>query len=346
MNIWIFSKLMLMKPLFFVLALAVLLSPFSANAGIFSFVESIFDKSVAEIIPEKPVNSQNMVLLHAALHTDPNPAKGGGDITVIGGSALLPDAGPSGTLADIEEGVNPHGQISLYVVREGDSLSQIAKMFGVTTSTIIWANDIDRGSLIQKGQTLVILPVSGVQHTVVKGETLQSIAKKYKGDIDEILDYNGLTLNSALAIGDVVVIPDGEIATPSYSGSTQTVVRGTSVPSYSGYYLRPLDGGVKTQGLHGYNGVDLAAPAGTPIYASAAGDVIISRGSGWNGGYGTYIVIQHGNNTQTLYSHNSKNIVSAGQRVVKGQIIGYVGSTGKSTGAHLHIEIRGAKNPF
>ncbi|MCR4330496.1 MAG: peptidoglycan DD-metalloendopeptidase family protein [Patescibacteria group bacterium] len=286
-----------------------------------------------------------MALLQAASNFDPNPAKGGGDITIVGGTALLPDAGPSGTLADIEDNSTTSDQISLYVVREGDSLSQIAKMFGVTTNTIIWANDIKRGSLVSEGQTLVILPISGIRHTVLKGDTLKGIVGKYKGDMDEVIGFNGLTEGEALAVGDVVVIPDGEIETPKTS-TTKTAVRGTNTPSYSGYYLRPVVGGTKTQGLHGYNGVDLAAPVGTPILASATGDVIISRSGGWNGGYGTYIVISHPNGTQTLYAHNSKNIVSEGAHVVQGQIIGYIGSTGKSTGSHLHFEVRGAKNPF
>ena len=91
--------------------------------------------------------------------------------------------------------------------------------------------------------------------------------------------------------------------------------------------------------------MDLAAPTGTPILASAIGEVIISR-TGWNGGYGNYVVIAHSNGTQTVYAHNSSNIVYAGQTVVQGQVIGYVGSTGRSTGAHLHFEVRGAKNPF
>jgi murein DD-endopeptidase MepM/ murein hydrolase activator NlpD len=185
-----------------------------------------------------------------------------------------------------------------------------------------------------------------VIHTIEKGETMQSIAKKYKGNLEEIRDFNGLGETAILAIGDVVVIPDGTIAAPKQSTTNySTPVRGTNGPEYGGYYIRPVNG-VLTQGLHGYNGVDLGAPKGTPIFAAASGDVIISRDYGWNGGYGNYIVIAHDNGTQTLYAHNSTNIVKAGWHVVKGQIIGYVGSTGKSTGPHLHFEVRGAKNPI
>lgn len=315
----------------------------TAQAGFFSFLAEILRINSSRDTSYS-INSQTMPLLQAALNFDPNPSKGGGDITIVDDSALLPDSGPSGTLANIEEGQTSE-QISIYVVREGDSLSQIAKIFNVSVNTIIWSNDIKRGSLITPGQTLIILPITGVKHTVKKGETIVGIAKKYKGDLDEILQYNGLTRESTLAIGDEVIIPDGEMAVPVYSGST-SIARGTNVPTYSGYYLRPISGGKKSQGLHGYNAVDLATSYGSPIIASASGQIIIVRNYGWNGGYGKYIVIRHNNGTQTLYAHNSTNIVSQGQYVVQGQVIGYIGSTGKSTGSHVHFEIRGAKNPF
>ena len=327
------------------MALAVSGVPNVASAGVISFVSELFsNNAAASLIEERRMNSQNMALLPAALNPDPNPSKGGGDIIIVGGNALLSEAGPSGTLADIEES-SSSGQISLYVVREGDSLSQIANMFGVSVNTIIWANDIERGDTIKEGQTLAILPVSGVRYTVLKGDTLDIVAKKFKGDVEEIKKFNDIADSSELAVGQVIIIPAGEIANRSYAARGYLPVSGAGGPSYVGYYLRPVPG-PKTQGLHGYNGVDLAAPAGTPIMASADGDVIIVRDFGWNGGYGNYIVVRHNNGTQTLYAHNSRNIVSVGQEGVKGQIIGYVGSTGRSTGAHLHFEIRGAANPF
>lgn len=315
----------------------------TAQASFFSFFAEILGINSNRIVSHN-TNSQTMQLLQAALNYDPNPSKGGGDITIVDDSALLPDSGPSGTLVNIEEG-QTSDQISIYVVREGDSLSQIAKIFNVSVNTIIWSNDIKRGSLITPGQILTILPITGVEHTVKSGETIVGITKKYKGDLDEILQYNDLTRDSKLAIGDVIIIPDGEIALSVYSGGA-SVVKGTNGPTYSGYYIRPINGGKKSQGLHGYNAVDLASSYGTPILASASGQVIINRSYGWNGGYGKYVVIRHDNGTQTLYAHNSRNIVSQGQYVVQGQVIGYIGSTGKSTGSHVHFEIRGAKNPF
>ena len=116
--------------------------------------------------------------------------------------------------------------------------------------------------------------------------------------------------------------------------------------SSGGSYSHPVPGSVKTQGIHGYNAVDLAAPIGTTVYAAAGGEVIISKSSGWNGGYGNYIVIRHNDGSQTLYAHLSYNSVGVGQYVGTGAVIGSVGNTGRSTGPHLHFEVRGSRNPF
>ena len=330
--------------------LVFLIAPLGVHAGVFSYVASLFtrEQSAQESFVGTSQNSQTMPLLVAALNIDPNPVKGGGDITVVGGTSLLSEAGPSGTLADIEERPATSDQISLYVVRDGDTLSQIADIFNVSINTIRWANDIGAKESIQPGETLVILPVSGIRHTVKKGDTLKSIVTAYHGDTDEVLQYNGLTERALLTVGDVIVIPNGEIPAPKGSSAQTSTARSTGsggVVASDGYYTRPVNG-IKTQGIHGYNAVDIGAPAGAPIVASAAGEIIVSRSSGWNGGYGQYIVIKHNNGTQTLYSHMSQNIVYAGDFVVQGQVIGYVGSTGRATGTHLHFEIRGARNPF
>lgn len=323
------------------LATLVLSIPTSAHAGVFSFFSGLLGGEVKSVAPAAVANSQTIDLLEPTLNPDPNAAKGGGDITVVGGTALLPEAGPSGTIADIDEGHSD--TISIYVVRKGDTLVAISKMFGVSVNTVVWANDLSSGT-IREGQTLIILPVSGVRHTVKQGDTLKTIVAKYKADMDEVLTFNNLKADSKLAVGDEIIIPDAELSAPNLSLAKR--VRGAGGPNYEGYYIRPIFGGRKTQGLHGYNGVDLGAPVGTPVLASASGEVIISKNYGWNGGYGNYIVISHHNGTQTLYGHLSQNIVFQGASVVKGQVIGYVGNTGRSTGPHLHFEVRGAKNPF
>lgn len=318
--------------------------PLFAYAGIFTFITSLFSSN-QEPRPLVVSNSQTIALLQAPVNSDPVLlAKGGGDITIVNGTALLPESGPNGSLADVETSANPNGHISVYIVREGDTLSQIAKMFGVTTNTIAWNNDIQKG-VIRPGQTLIILPITGVSHTVKKGDTIENIAKLYKADAGEIRQYNEITASAALAVGSVIVVPDGEMAPVATSPVTSNL-HGAGGPSYVGYYIRPVLGGAKTQGLHGYNAVDLATYWGAPILAAAAGQIIIAREGGWNGGYGNYVVISHNNGTQTLYGHLSSVIVFSGQQVVRGQVIGYEGATGKATGPHLHFEVRGAKNPF
>lgn len=312
------------------------------NAGFFSFLENLLGtKNKNEKTLE--LNSQNIPLLSAALNSQSILAQGGGDITIVNNNALLPEIGPLGTMADIAEMKPGQDEISLYTVREGDNLSQIAEMYEVSVNTIRWANDL-KGP-ITPGQNLVILPVSGVQYTTKKGDTLKGIAEKLHGDVDEIVSYNNLLAGAPLKEGETILIPNGDYTSTQTNGQANASPK-PSLPSYSSYYMRPAPGGYRSQGIHGYNAIDIAASCGTPIYASASGNVLIARSSGYNAGYGSYAVIGHGNKTQTLYAHLSKVSVSTGAYATKGQVIGYMGSTGKSTGCHLHFEIRGAKNPF
>lgn len=320
----------------------------TANAGLFSYINSVFGSEQASAKTSyTPVssNSQTIALLQAATNRDPNPEKLSGSSPIID-NVLIADIVLS---ESIDSSRTNSTQISVYTVRSGDTISEIAEMFGVSVNTLMWANDIDKGAKIRVGQTLIILPVTGINYTVVKGDTIKGIAQKYKADLDEILQYNDISLDSGLVIGQTIIIPDAEIqvSIPVHSTTPKNnLAHDTNGPNYSGYYMRPITDGLRTQGLHGYNGVDLADSTGTPIYASASGTVIASATGGWNGGYGNFVIISHANGTQTLYAHNSKNLVSVGKKVSKGDKIALVGNTGKSTGPHLHFEIRGAKNPF
>ncbi len=316
--------------------------PMAAEGSMLSRMTSFFssEKQTSDEAYEA-YSSQTVPLLKGAYNVDPNPSKGGGDIIVVSDSALRAETGPAGSMANIED-TSGNGEISLYVVKDGDSLSQIAQMFNVSPNTILWANNISKGSSILPGQELLILPINGVQYTVKKGDTLASIAKKFKGNEEEIISYNHLDSAEAISVGETLTIPGGEIEAPKPAYAS----RGSKTASNSGYYIHPVPGAVKTQGIHGYNGIDFGARIGASVRASAGGKVLVSRTSGWNGGYGNYIVVEHPNGTQTLYAHLSGNIVYAGQQVVQGQVIGYVGNTGRSTGPHLHFEVRGAKNPF
>lgn len=340
-----FSNALLWKKLAFPVFLFVIFPGAVAYAGFFSFFGEIFTKANTQ---EKLINSQNIVLLAAAAGPEFSPKNDYPEVNTVSGVALLADTGPVGGPADVQGDEYNHGQISIYVVREGDTFSGIAEMFNVSVNTILWANDIARGSKLQVGQTLVILPVSGVQYVVKKGDTVASIAKKYKGDADEIRHFNDLGEDATLSVGTTLIIPDGEITTPVVATRPATSkLRSAGGPVYDGYYAVPLPAGYrKTQGLHGYNGVDLALYRDAPVFAAAGGKVIVARGSGYNGGYGKYVVVAHSNGTQTLYGHLSSVSVSVGDVVFSGQHLGTLGNTGRSTGPHLHFEVRGARNPF
>lgn len=304
----------------------------------------------AAVAANGPYQTNTQSFVQAATNIDPNPNKGLGDnIATSGGKALIAYTGPSGTIADVSDSI-PSDRISVYVVRKGDTLSDIAKMFEVSVNTIIWANNLSGIKDVHPDDTLIILPVSGVKRTVIKGDTLKSVAKKYGGDALEIAQYNGLDSSEPLEVGSTIIIPGGEVSTPTPAPvkySVPTTGNNDSFVAGSGYYSNPLPGGIITQRLHDGRAVDIGAARGTPIHAAADGTIIIVRNNGgWNGGYGNYVVITHGNGTQTLYSHLRSSIVSAGQRVSNGQIIGYIGATGRATGPHLHFEVRGAANPF
>lgn len=298
-----------------------------------------------------PKNTQTLSLLQAPKNIDPQ-AKAQAPLQVVDDSALGSDnIGVNGSQILNTEFKPTSDQISLYVVRAGDTLEQVAQMYDVTANTIRWANDIGAKESIQPGQVLVILPVAGVKYTVKKGDTINKIAKAYGVDANETANFNNVSANETLKIGMSIIIPDAEGSFgPGHSASTPKPGTKPTKPTGSvntaGFFGRPVNGAVRTQGLHGNNGIDFGAALNTPIYAAAAGEVIVSRSGGWNGGYGTYVVIKHSNGTQTLYAHMNQALVSVGDKVVKGQQIGKMGSTGQSTGVHLHFEVRGGKNPF
>lgn len=320
--------------------------PIFVHAGVIPSVEDIMGSTTSEQTASVAI-AQPVAVLHNDATSDITNARGGGDIFVSNGALIA--TGPAGE-DEIATSRLTNGEISVYTVRPGDSLSQIAEMYSVTTNTILWANDITDPTTIQPGDTLVILPIVGVQHTIKDGDTLASIAKKYEGDTEEILAYNQLASADQLVVGEQLVIPGGRIEraaapTSRMAAALTPVSQSGSVSSGNGF-SHPAPGTVRTQGIHGYNAVDFGASIGTPILAAAAGEVIVSKPSGWNGGYGTYIVIRHPNGTQTLYAHNNQNYVGVGEYVTAGQTIATMGNSGRSTGPHLHFEVRGASNPF
>jgi LysM repeat protein len=316
----------------------VIIIPLSVHAGLFSQIVSTLGTAAdASALPGS--QPADVKVLTAHLTPSQLSARGGGDVIVTDGALV-----PGGVTGEdiLADRAYASGEITLYQVREGDTLSQIAEMFDVNSNTILWANDLTSAKAIRPGDTLVILPIVGVQHIVAAGDTIASIAKRYEGDEQEIRSYNQIAADAELTVGSTIVIPGGNM----HRAAPTRVAESRSSGGATGSFTHPAPGTVKTQGIHGYNGVDFGGSIGTPILAAAAGEVIVSRSGGWNGGYGNYIVIRHRNGTQTLYAHLSRNDVGVGATVAAGEQIGALGNTGRSTGPHLHFEVRGARNPF
>jgi murein DD-endopeptidase MepM/ murein hydrolase activator NlpD len=364
---WNAYRVALIAVVIVAICVAFLTSP--SIKGSFSLINQT--KAAGESTDVPLVQSTNNELLTAVLHSDPSPDGTDTPLTDPSGSALVAQTGIDGvtsTSVTSEEDTNiQSGDISVYTVQKGDSLSEIADTFNISVNTILWANSIKDPKTVIPGTKLVILPVSGIQHTVVKGETVSSLSKRYTADADDIISFNGLENDAPLIVGSDIIIPGGEIPQAAKIKATKLTkdktkkskiktggslsllknpYKGGSGADIDGDFGNPVPGAILTQGIHGWNGVDLGAPNGTPVYAVAGGVVIVSKVGGWNGGYGNYVVISHDNGTQTLYSHLSTDAVSVGETVSQGTQIGTVGKTGEATGFHLHFEVRGAKNPF
>lgn len=229
----------------------------------------------------------------------------------------------------------------IYKVQRGDNLAKIAANFGISLNTILWANKDLRSSSLKVGQEIVVLPVSGVLYNVRPDDTLKSIAEKYSVDVDKITAYNMGLSPSKLETRQTIIIPYAKPLPGSY-------YLAEALPEYAGYFAVPTTGWNWGK-LHNYNAVDIANACGTPIYASAEGLVIEESSFAGNDGYGKYILIEHPNNTKTKYAHLEKILVSVGDYILQGDLIGHIGNTGKThgvTGCHLHFEVWGAKNPF
>jgi murein DD-endopeptidase MepM/ murein hydrolase activator NlpD len=238
--------------------------------------------------------------------------------------------------------------ITEYTVQPGDLLSFIASDYGVSMNSIIWANQLKNADNLSQGQVLKIPPVSGVIHVVKQGDTVATIAKKYKVEETEIISFNGLPQAGDLRIGDNIIVPGGTMTATAVAktGTSTSSNRSFSyLPNMGDYFMLPTTG-YNWGKIHGRNGVDIANSCGTPIYAAADGTVALSDGVGYNGGFGKYIKIVHPNGTETLYAHATKLLISAGESASRGQMIALMGSTGRSTGCHLHFEVHGAQNPL
>lgn len=244
---------------------------------------------------------------------------------------------------------------TIYTVKEGDTIATIAATFNISGNTVLWANGLNARSVIKVGDHITILPTTGVLHTVQSGDTVLGIAKKYEAKGSEIVAYNGLGDSSKLSIGQKVMVPDGYIA-PQQAPSI--IPRGTQVAGRdtpdgptpepapivnSGLAWPTTTKHISQYFKWGHTGIDIDNRSRPAVYSASEGTV---QFTGWLGGYGNLIIVDHGSGMTTYYAHLDKFYVTKGQQVTKGAAIGKMGSTGRSTGPHVHFEVRKNGRPI
>jgi murein DD-endopeptidase MepM/ murein hydrolase activator NlpD len=253
-----------------------------------------------------------------------------------------------------------------YIVKGGDTLSTIAEYYDISTESILWANNMRSTDFIKPGQKLEIPPSDGVIITVAKGDTLETLAKKYDANEQAIADFNWLDYPFTLDQGSTLFIPDGKMpappapvyasSTPSFYVSNQyttaSAAAPTGDPNVGRFISWPVAGGAGVISQYyrpWHRAIDIASSALPNVVAAASGTVIFAGCSGYcpplgstygGSGYAWSIQIDHGNGYTTWYAHLKNIYVRSGQAVGRGEAIGQMGSTGRSTGPHVHFELR------
>ncbi len=221
-----------------------------------------------------------------------------------------------------------------YKIKQGESLSAISKKLGMSMDTLISLNSMDNAHFLEEGKRIIVPNLQGILYNVKKGDKIEDISKKYKISSSDVLDANDIE-DGDIKEGDVLFLPGAQL-----TDSERAKALGY-------YFLKPITGtftsgfGLRrdpfTGGMGYHPGIDISAPLGSPVKASKDGRVIFA---GWNGGYGKCVIIKHLFGFESVYGHLSSIGVQKDDWVKVGQYIGRVGSTGYSTGAHLHFEIR------
>lgn len=222
-------------------------------------------------------------------------------------------------------------QTVTYIVKTGDTLWEISRRYNVDYKAIAKANNIGDNCIIHAGQKLNIPCEGTIIHVVRPGESLWQIARKYGISVEQLAKVNQITDPKKLRVGKSLVISRGESV--PVTGVSAMPSRG------SGLWKWPVIGPITQRygGVNLHHGLDIAAETGTKIYPLRPGVVEFS---GWlNRIYGRAVIIDHGNGIKTLYAHNSQNLVKEGDYVGTSSPIGKIGSTGRATGPHLHLEV-------
>lgn len=277
----------------------------------------------------------------------------------LGGNALVATASPE----TAEASQARRSDVVAYTVREDDTPSSIGAKFGISTNTILWANGIRDGDIIRPGDILVILPVSGVLHTVASGDDVTSIAQRYDADVGAIIARNGLAEDGAIRIGQKLIVPDGELRVaprrlaqqreePSaeeegeQAGEAGTAASRSAPPSVraagSGFLWPTVSRHVSQYFGWRHTGVDIPNRGRPSVVAARSGKVSFS---GWLGGYGRLVILDHGDGLRTYYAHLGEAHAKTGETVSRGESIGRMGCTGRCTGPHVHFEVRSGGRP-
>ncbi len=324
------------------------LTRFTAHLGIVALVIGGLLLSGLEIRAEAtPVTSDRA-------GEEPPPIYSEGEPTWEGGIRIVNNPFTNRSIIEIGPSKAARHQVVQYTVQANDTVTRIAAVFHITPESVLWANAKleDNPDLLAIGQTLNIPPTNGVLYTVRKGDTIEGVAAKFKAKAEHIFNdplnqgLHNLKANPPqLAEGEFLMVPGGEkpLAAPKVNfaaAPSKGAARGTNS------FVWPLFTCVTQYFRGGHSGIDLGAPKGTPVVAADSGFVeVLSRS---NVGYGNMILLNHGNGYLSRYAHLSAFNVASGQSVKKGALIGRVGSTGHSTGPHLHFELiwnGGFKNP-
>lgn len=287
-------------------------------------------------------------------------------------AAPVPASGEVTRLADIHTDIptRPRFEITKYTVVKNDTLFGVAVKFNLKPETILWGNAwlADNPNYMPPGRELNILPIDGALRVIQPGDTLEKIAQVFHGNVEDIVNYPGNELEAndpQLKEGQSLIVPGGwrdlvvwqlPIISRTTSGRGSSGEPGACPGPFSGptgtftfvwpaknHYLSGTD-----YLAQGHPGIDIAAGLGAPIFASDTGVIVFA---GWSTrGYGNLIIVDHGNGWQTAYAHLSQINVACGQGVFQGNLIGLAGSTGNSSGSHLHFEMRsdtyGRVNPW